>query len=365
MAGEPGQSKCLLISQDVTDRPTERSVGAGGINAKADTLMVQQLLNSVPREEGGPDLLLAEDGLIGPKTQAAINKFQKKVLSKPDGRIDPGGPTIKALSGVICDSPAVPPGRLGLVAQPNQISGGPPAPVSATSATRAKVLANGNRVLKELEPRLALLRFKLTRQLPSTVAFCNKHFATGNSKVTSAEIGFINGLVGATHFHVARPSATGVLPIKNVIEFDPRGDISGYTVHGGDKLSTKEFQIYVDDKGKPYKLPGNTVFLTSKFALKTGFDMHWVVLHEMAHFVGPRAGTGIEIDDHGGTYATSPKLLKLTKFQKLHNAEVISLFMLEACVGTANIVTLPDLALHRAHYNSFPKVSATGAIVTS
>ena len=86
----------------MTDRPIGHSVGAGGINAKADTLAVQQLLNSVPREEGGPDLLLAEDGLIGPKTQAAINKVQKKVLSKPDGRIDPGGPTIKALIGVIC-----------------------------------------------------------------------------------------------------------------------------------------------------------------------------------------------------------------------------------------------------------------------
>ena len=36
---------------------------------EADTMMVQQLLSSIPREEGGPDLLLAEDGLIGPKTQ--------------------------------------------------------------------------------------------------------------------------------------------------------------------------------------------------------------------------------------------------------------------------------------------------------
>ena len=98
--------------------------------------------------------------------------------------------------------------------------GGPPAPVSATKATRLKVLSNGNQVLKALEPRLALLRLKLTHRLPSTVAFCNKHFATGNSEVTSTEIGFINGLVAATPFHAARRSATGILPIKNVIEFD-------------------------------------------------------------------------------------------------------------------------------------------------
>jgi hypothetical protein len=36
--------------------------------------------------------------------------------------------------------------------------------------------------------------------------------------------------------------------------------------------------------------------------------------------VGPRDGTGIEIDDHS-TYAESPRLTKLTKFQKFHNAE--------------------------------------------
>jgi peptidoglycan hydrolase-like protein with peptidoglycan-binding domain len=364
MSAEPGQSKCLVISQDVTDRPIGSSVGAGGINAKPDTLMIQQLLNSVPRGEGGPDLLLAEDGLIGPKTQAAINKFQKKVLSKPDGRIDPGGPTIKALIGVICDSPAVPLGRLGLVAQPNQIAGGPPVPAVGT-VEAAVALLEARRLLRELEPRLALLDLKLTRQTPATVAFCNKHFATGNSKVTSTEIAFINGLVGATRFQASRRGATGVAPSDNVIQFDFRGDISGYTVHGGDKLSTKEFQLYVDDKGKPYKLPGQTIFVTSKFAIKFGFVRHLTVLHEMAHFVGPRPGTGIEIDDHNGTYANTPKLLQLTKFQKLHNAEIIALFMLEACVGTANLLTVADLALHRAHYNSFPRVSATGDILTS
>jgi hypothetical protein len=83
----------------------------------------------------------------------------------------------------------------------------------------------------------------------------------------------------------------------------------------------------------------------------------------MAHFVGPRDGTSIEIDDHA--YASSGKFLSLTKFQKLHNAETISLFMLEACEGTAKVVASNDLALHKAHFDAFPKVSANGDIVTS
>ena len=83
---------CFICSRDVTDRPIGRSVGAGGANAKANVVLVQELLNSVPPEEGGPDLLLAEDGLIGPKTQAAINKFQRGVLSLPDRAVTPTGP---------------------------------------------------------------------------------------------------------------------------------------------------------------------------------------------------------------------------------------------------------------------------------
>ena len=358
-----GQLACVVLTQDVTARPIGRSVGAGGINAKADTFLVQQLLNSVPFEEGGPDLLLAEDGLIGPKTQAAINKFQKKVLSSPDGRIDPDGPTIKALVGVIVDSPAVPPGRLGLAARPNQVAGSPPLPILPI-AQAAKAILDGRRILKELEPRLMTLRFKLTRQTPATVAFCNKHFATGNSKVTPTEIGFINSLVGAIHFHVARFNAFGIQLIENVILFDPNDEKNdAWTVRGGDKLSTKQFEIY-DFDGRIVKAPGQSIFLTRQFAAQTGFRKHWTVLHEMAHFVGPRDGTGIQIDDHG-TYANSPNLTKLTKFQKLHNAEVISLFVLEACIGTASIVAMPKLALHRAHYDTFPKVSPTGDIVTS
>lgn len=358
-----GETHCFICTRDVTDGPIASSVGAGGRNSKPDVLLVQELLNSVPPGDGGPALLLAEDGIVGPKTQAAINKFQGKVLSRPDGRIDPKGPTIKALSGLICDSPAILPGRLGLIARPNQVAGGPPAPPSPTATVGANATKEGKAILKDLEPRIRSLRFKLTHQFPPTVAFCNKHFAAGTTKITPSEIDFINRLVAAIHFHVARFNAFGIQLIENVILFDPK-DIAnlGWTVRGGDKLSTKQFQLYAE-KGKTIKAPGQSVFLTNQFAGQAGIDKKWTVLHEMAHFVGPRDGTGIQIDDHA--YATSTKFLSLSKFQKLHNAETISLFMLEACQGTANVVASKDLALHKAHFDAFPKVSASGDIVMS
>ena len=52
------------------------SVGIKGVNHSWDVLFVQDALNKVPTSEGGPTPALVLDGLCGPKTQAAIQKFQ-------------------------------------------------------------------------------------------------------------------------------------------------------------------------------------------------------------------------------------------------------------------------------------------------
>jgi hypothetical protein len=75
------------------------SVGAGGRNAMNDVATVQYLLNCVPSGRGGPKAELAMDGLCGPLTSAAIRAFQRTQNCPQDGRIDPGGPTYRALAG--------------------------------------------------------------------------------------------------------------------------------------------------------------------------------------------------------------------------------------------------------------------------
>ena len=75
-------------------------VGRGGRNFPAvDVMTVQYLLNCVPVAQGGPILELAVDGAAGPKTIAAIEKFQRSLGSVCDGRVDPGGNTLRALQG--------------------------------------------------------------------------------------------------------------------------------------------------------------------------------------------------------------------------------------------------------------------------
>ncbi len=84
-----------------------QSVGVGRPNRPADVTLIQQLLNKHIKAIA-PLAPLTVSGRVDDATIAAIRAFQAKVvgLSKPDGAVDRGGRTIKALS---TDSPAAPP----------------------------------------------------------------------------------------------------------------------------------------------------------------------------------------------------------------------------------------------------------------
>jgi hypothetical protein len=99
-------------------RTIAASVGKGAVNHKDDSMTVQELLNGVPPEQGGPVPPLKVDGLPWQKTIAAIQNFQKVALGHkwPDGRVDPGGKTLAKLNEF--DQPLVaeelPPGPMWL-----------------------------------------------------------------------------------------------------------------------------------------------------------------------------------------------------------------------------------------------------------
>lgn len=73
------------------------SVGHGGLNRTDDVCLVQKLLN---RHMQPPQRPLVVDGVMSPRTIAAIEAFQRRVLNihRPDGRIQPGDSTMVALT---------------------------------------------------------------------------------------------------------------------------------------------------------------------------------------------------------------------------------------------------------------------------
>lgn len=76
------------------------SVGKNGANSPSDVLIVQRLINQCIHliQTLAP---LREDGRCGVLTINAITQFQRRIvkLKFPDGRVDPGGRTLKALNG--------------------------------------------------------------------------------------------------------------------------------------------------------------------------------------------------------------------------------------------------------------------------
>jgi len=73
------------------------AVGVGGRNRPDDVLQIQQALNSIPPDSGGPSVPLDLDGLTGPMTNGAIGRFQKHHFGWADSRVDPDKVTIQKL----------------------------------------------------------------------------------------------------------------------------------------------------------------------------------------------------------------------------------------------------------------------------
>lgn len=69
------------------------SVGRNGENHKPDTRKIQRLLNAIY-----PATPLIVDGLCGRKTIRRIERFQRRRVRNPGGRIEPGGRTLERLN---------------------------------------------------------------------------------------------------------------------------------------------------------------------------------------------------------------------------------------------------------------------------
>jgi hypothetical protein len=82
----------------------QASVGQDGQNKPDDVRLVQALLNA-RRTNGFP---LELDGLCGPFTLSDIRRFQRQAvgMSSPDGRVEPGSLTLRALAPVTPRTPA-------------------------------------------------------------------------------------------------------------------------------------------------------------------------------------------------------------------------------------------------------------------
>ena len=271
-------------------------------NHSADVRKVQAALNRFPAHEGGPNPQLVVDGICGPKTSAAIRKFQTKQFgaSEADGIVDVGRLTDRRLGG----------------------------PATTYSNLTAEMQSHIPRVKAIISiARSALAAAERFKQGDGGHSFgfgeaswnkLVKHFQVDKFPSWQAQIRWINSI------YIGMETAIGYIP-QGVIALadEPDGSSVGayaFTFAGGYHLS---------ERNKTWQgLPRGTVYLCARMQELNRDAFAYVLIHEFAHYVGPPGDSGNEIDDHAYKHKP-PKYDHLLPWQRVHNADCYSQFAFE------------------------------------
>jgi hypothetical protein len=384
-----------------------RSVGAGGANARSEVAAIQSALNGIPGSLAGPEPPLATDGLIGPKTLAAIRGFQAGWLDVRDGRIDPGGPTLACLNAAVGAPSARAPGDLparatgpaarawgalgsavigatgfaALRAAPGALPGAP---------RRDPLILDIIRAMVRLDDLRDNVLFGVEMAMKAAVRMAERAFDYANLLVTPSR-----GLPGwndreaanrlaflllAKHFHLseAEPSralaaATRVLEVARRIHLrtiSRRGAfgvlhdqsdryISNFRLRPGDIGAAYNIGLGGADRPNPLHHNGDRsdhIYLTPLWDRGDSTWKQCTLIHELAHFVG---GISPGIDDHA--YAFQAHYPTLVPSLRLRNTDCYALYLAERYHGTVAAARGRDIDPRKM--GNFPFVEAGGNVV--
>ena len=298
-----------------------RSVGLGQSNKPDEVTTIQQALNRFGPGQGGPDPKLVPDGIVGPKTNAAIVKFQTRQLGFADGRVDPNQKTINRINQLVATvfvtvdpkivkkiyqdllpeiSRAVLDADAALLAARNGILFGPgPINPGATSVA----LVNKHFSLDQ-NPN-AVRDFELIRGLFRNMAAL-VHRNLGNFETTF--------IAAPGRFDAARVVTSGVLAIAFSNGVNLRGAV----------LKAKA------QDGSDVVIPKDKILIMPKFRFTTRDVQISTLIHEMAHYLGEADGKPDAIDDPPGGNSAPDQIKQLAPKRKPRIAQCYADFAFEA-----------------------------------
>jgi hypothetical protein len=289
-------------------------IGIKARNLDGDVRTIQKSLNKVPVLHGGPKEALEVDGKCGPKTNKAINDFQLRQFefAGTDGVIEPGKQTIIRINQVLFSNLPVNP-FANLEIKAKLVS-------HLDLVARATHAAQTNCMLA-LGPSggLDLGRGSANSRL-------DRHFAL-NTLPPQARDKTIRDILGVYNMYTSvllMPGALGA----GAFEADPTGDPRiAFTFSNG------FFRQGEIDKRRG--IPRDRIFLGRRafFALKDSELCAFIMLHEMAHFVGFPGGEFIP--DHGRGWFTDEPIARLSAQKRLHNADSYATFATECRTGSS------------------------------
>lgn len=335
------------------------SVGRGGRNMAADVKTIQSALNEVSPIDGGPAPKLKVDGVVGPLTIAAIEKYQRRQIGRADGRVDPDGPTIRALNGASSGN------------SPAQKAAKPTPPPKATPEQNTAFIARIGSLLPRARHWTSMAQMKIDMALgyvhkgpadpkdpfpslhdigKSDLALFDKYFhSEKNAKTTriqqlrrvrtvydSMQTVMTGSLLEAPMFGwgvgVFQPDPLdGTLAAKGYV---------AYTFPGGWRAQRKDGtpRRAADDN---YTGPGDLrqdgiYFPIGKLMARSDNFMIETMIHELAHFVGPNGDSSEHIGDH--TYDTKANFPNdVNNATALITAEMYGYFAAEAAMRQVSI----------------------------
>ena len=316
----PAAGSCLLVSTLPTGGGAggpiaiSKPVGQGPLarNLPEDVKIIQDALNQVTVQgvPGGPMPFLTVDGLKGPKTQAAIVKFQQTQVKSinADGLVETGKKTILRLNEIV-------------------------APLSKFDLN-AKLGASLPLVRAALAAAVQNLTLVITNGPgtpgPAAVAEdrLNRHFNLNSASPSEHSGGRV--ILFETYSEMAlvvnRPDLFNMLGAIEAFDVDPaNAKIALTTVQGVFEPPLKDG---VDNPARHIRL-GLGFFapnVTTDFAA-------FILLHEMAHFTSRRDGE--VIGDHGRGWFDDTFIKPLNASKRLLNADSYASFAHECRTGSA------------------------------
>lgn len=292
-------------------------VGSGfkAKNLDSDVRTIQKALNEIKPVHGGPTIPLVVDGKCGPKTNSAIWNFQFKQFKAKgaDGLIEPGRQTIQRINQLLFSNSPVDP--------------------SVNAEIRARVVSHMGIVAHAVHAAQATLLRAIS---PGGVidmgqgaanARLDRHFAL-NTLSGSSRTQAIRDIISVFNMYssvLLMPGALGT----GAFEPDPTGDPRiAFTFGNGFFLQG----VIHEDK----QIPVDRIYLGRRafFALDDSEFCAFIMLHEMAHFVGFPGGS--VIDDNGRGWFTDDTIAKLSPDKRLHNADSYATFAVECRTNNSN-----------------------------
>jgi peptidoglycan hydrolase-like protein with peptidoglycan-binding domain len=286
------------------------SVGSGGANRFDDVRKIQEALNRVPPEKGGPLPPLVVDGLCGPKTVAAILRFQKAQGVVADGRVDPGQATLSKLNTVLgATRPAGSPRRervVGFLAQAlDTVRAARGTLQMAAPWLERSGPGDGSPGDSAREARLALLE---------------KHFRISEQAFPRAAADRILAVYDRMDACFQRPGGLWGPAIFDDSPFPP--------VQGSRALAYVYAGGYDCQGLRDGALRMDTIYLCARLDVVPNDQVVMTIVHELAHFVGPTVLGAVE--DHAYGWVDGARMRTLPAAWRPFNAECYNNFAFDA-----------------------------------